>query len=205
MASHPSSGHALTALLIFQHITIQMGCIMATSPIPTRKTPHSNYIKNSCNTTLYPQLCYKSLFTFSSRIRKSPRLLAQTALSSTLSTTRKISIKMKTLSKNWGMKPREKAAVADCLEELSDSMCELEMSMKEMGRTRSRSSSNFDFIINDIQTWVSAALTDEDTCTDGFSGNNMNGEVKVIVRGLVLKVAHSTSVALALVNNYAAG
>lgn len=84
-------------------------------------------------------------------------------------------------------------------------MCELEMSMKEMGRTRSRSSSNFDFIINDIQTWVSAALTDEDTCTDGFSGNNMNGEVKVIVRGLVLKVAHSTSVALALVNNYAAG
>ncbi|RVX15629.1 21 kDa protein [Vitis vinifera] len=59
--------------------------------------------------------------------------------------------------------------------------------------------------MSDIQTWVSAALTNDDTCMDSFSGNAMNGNVKTTVRGYILHVAQMTSVALALINNYALG
>ncbi len=58
-------------------------------------------------------------------------------------------------------------------------------------------------MMNDIQTWVSAALTDEDTCTDGFAENAMNGNVKTTVRARVVNMAHMTSNALALINSYA--
>ncbi|MBA0683441.1 hypothetical protein Goari_025101, partial [Gossypium aridum] len=52
------------------------------------------------------------------------------------------------------------------------------------------------------QTWVSVALTNKDTCMDGFSSRAMNGYVKMMVRKRIVKIAHLTSNALALINNY---
>ncbi|KAL3647454.1 hypothetical protein CASFOL_008422 [Castilleja foliolosa] len=62
--------------------------------------------------------------------------------------------------------------------------------------------SNFEMTMSDVQTWVSAALTDEETCMDGFAGKFMNGAAKTAVRGRILNVAHMTSNALALINCY---
>lgn len=95
--------------------------------------------------------------------------------------------------------------MTDCVEELSDAVDELRKSIEEMGQMgRSRSSStNFGLMVNDVQTWVSAALTDESTCTDGFQGNAMNGKMKVEVRGRIVNIAHLTSNALALINRFA--
>lgn len=89
----------------------------------------------------------------------------------------------------------------DCVEELSESVDELRNSIGEMSRLKSRSSSKL--MINDIQTWVSAALTDENTCSDGFGGKAMNGKVKNAVRVRIVNVAQLTSNALALINRYA--
>jgi hypothetical protein len=46
-------------------------------------------------------------------------------------------------------------------------------------------------------------MTDESTCSDGFAGNAMNGNLKRAVRGRIMNIAQLTSNALALVNNYA--
>lgn len=91
----------------------------------------------------------------------------------------------------------------DCLEEIGDSAYELHISMVEMGKIHF--GPDFLFNMNSIETWVSAALTDDDTCTDGFSDKNMNAEVKTMVRKHVLNIAHLASIALAFVNNYAKG
>ncbi|CAL1387165.1 unnamed protein product [Linum trigynum] len=48
-------------------------------------------------------------------------------------------------------------------------------------------------MISDVQTWVSTALTNENTCNDGFTGKEMAGEVKTAVRGRIEKIAHLTS------------
>ncbi|KAJ4712835.1 21 kDa protein-like [Melia azedarach] len=85
----------------------------------------------------------------------------------------------------------------DCVEELGASVDELQTSIADMG---SGGGKDFGLRMSDIQTWVSAAVTGEDTCMNGFSGIN----VKATVRTHILNIAHIRSNALALVNSYAA-
>ena len=54
--------------------------------------------------------------------------------------------------------------------------------------------------IYDIKTWVSAALTDENTCTDGFDGVSVSKTVKNTIRKSILSVATPTSNALSLIS-----
>lgn len=53
--------------------------------------------------------------------------------------------------------------------------------------------------MGNVKTWVSAALTDEDTCMDGFEENV--GKMKETIRGYIVNVAELTSNALALISN----
>jgi len=89
----------------------------------------------------------------------------------------------------------------DCLEVLRDAVEELQQSITEMGDIKN--SKNFGLQMNDIQTWVSAVLTNEDTCTEGFEEEAMDGRLKKSVRRRVEKISHLTSNALALINEYA--
>ncbi|KAI8030579.1 hypothetical protein LOK49_LG01G01327 [Camellia lanceoleosa] len=52
--------------------------------------------------------------------------------------------------------------------------------------------------MSNVETWVSAALTDENTCLDGFSGRALDGNVKASIKARVTNVAQVTSNALAL-------
>ncbi|KAL1816332.1 hypothetical protein DCAR_0520718 [Daucus carota subsp. sativus] len=158
----------------------------------------TEFIKTSCSKTIWPSLCFTSLSSHTGAIQTSPRLLAQTALSVALDQVVSTSAAMQRLSKAPGIKPGEVGPMNDCLEVLTDSIDELKNSMGEMSQLNG--SPNYALLISDIQTWVSAALTDEDTCMDGFAGKA--GNTKNVVRGRILNVVHLTSNALALINNY---
>ncbi|MBA0557338.1 hypothetical protein Golob_014413 [Gossypium lobatum] len=56
--------------------------------------------------------------------------------------------------------------------------------------------------MSDLQTWVSATLTDEDTCMDRFSSRAMNEYAKMMVWKRIVKIVHFTINALALINKY---
>ncbi|GAB2212307.1 hypothetical protein Droror1_Dr00028063 [Drosera rotundifolia] len=164
-------------------------------------TTGSTYIAHCCRTTMYPQLCFKSLSCYAAEINNNPRILANKALSITLSSAKSTSVTIKKLSGSSGLTHREAGAMADCVSVVSDSVYELQRSIVELSRN---GGAEFARRMRDVQTWVSAALTDENTCMDGFDeGKIGGGGVKKVVRGKILKVAHLTSVALALVNNFA--
>ncbi|KAI7748940.1 hypothetical protein M8C21_022877 [Ambrosia artemisiifolia] len=152
------------------------------------------FIRKSCGFTAYPTLCFNSLSTRAVAIQTSPKLLAQTALAVTLDSTRTTSSSMVKLSKVHGMAPLEVAAMKDCIELLSDSVYNLKQSLEEMSQPGSK---NHRLVMSDIQTWVSSALTDEDTCAEGFKDDP---KMKSVVRGKIVNVAHLTSNALALIN-----
>ncbi|PSS33172.1 hypothetical protein CEY00_Acc03558 [Actinidia chinensis var. chinensis] len=193
-----SSSHVLTALLSLFIFNSHMNAISATGV--AGKPSSTEFIRTSCSATTYPTLCITSLSSHASAIQTSPKLLAHTALSVTLDTTQSTSAMMVKLSQSHGLSPREVAAMQDCVEEVGDSVDQLRKSLGEMNQIKG---SNFALMMSDIQTWVSAALTDADTCSEGFSGNNMNGNMKNIVRGRIVNIAHLTSNALALINSYA--
>ncbi|GAB4834238.1 hypothetical protein Ancab_032504 [Ancistrocladus abbreviatus] len=170
---------------------------------PTSGQPASTtYIKQSCSITTYPQLCYDSLATYADEIQSDPKSLATKSLSVALSAAKSASPMMRRLSRAPGLAPREAGAMADCVTVVADTVYELQKSVQEMDRD-TRNGMNFEMQMSNVQTWVSAALTDENTCMDGFAGSKTDGKIKRIVRGQILRVAHLTSNALALVNNYA--
>ncbi|KAH6822155.1 hypothetical protein C2S53_002030 [Perilla frutescens var. hirtella] len=170
------------------------------SPIrPLWINPTSVYINKSCETTLYPKLCSKTLSKYAEKINSSPKILAMTALAATFNATQLTSKILRNLTRSRALKPGESVALLECVEEVSDAAYELQKSMKEL--KEARKGPEFYRQMDDVQTWVSAALTDDDTCMDDFT---TVGRVRILARGFVLTIARLTSISLTFINNYAA-
>ncbi|KAI3971326.1 hypothetical protein MKX01_008170 [Papaver californicum] len=105
------------------------------------------------------------------------------ALSVSLTQTEKTSKTVTKIVQRRDIKPSDPMA---CVENIGDSANELRDSLKEMNNLNQ---SDFDFKLSNIKTWVSAALTDDDTC-----------DARIIIRKNVVKTAQLTSNALAIVN-----
>lgn len=198
---NPFSLFPLVALAIVLALVLHVKTCNATTPPHTHQgNASTEFIRTSCSVTPYPRLCFASLSSHSSAIAASPKQLAYTALSVSLNSTSWTRALMSNLSLGHGMKRKEVGAMKDCIKTVSDSVDQLRRSLRKMEHL---GGPELEFQISDIRTWVSAALTDDDTCMDGFEGNAANRGIKSIVRRHVLKVARLTSNALALVTNLA--
>ncbi|PSS11502.1 Pectinesterase inhibitor domain protein [Actinidia chinensis var. chinensis] len=164
----------------------------------------TNFIKSSCRATRYPALCVRCLSSYAAKIQQSEKQLAQTALIVSLARARSTAAFVSKMTKVSGIKPREYQAVKDCVDNMGDTVDQLTRSIRELSRTGQAAGQNFMWHMSNVQTWVSAALTDENTCVDGFAGHVMDGNVKAAIRRRVVSVAQVTSNALALVNRFAA-
>ncbi|KAK9161581.1 hypothetical protein Syun_007922 [Stephania yunnanensis] len=99
------------------------------------------------------------------------------------------------------MRRRQMAALSDCLECFEDTMDNAARSAEELRRLSSEKST-FEVQMGNVETWMSAALTFEDTCLDGFD-EVRKGKVVKQLRREVVKVSCITSNALALVSKLA--
>ncbi|KAL6004891.1 hypothetical protein ACLOJK_005448 [Asimina triloba] len=170
-------------------------------PAPTRARP-TDFIRASCTATRYPALCVQSLSVYASNIRTSKKQLAETALSVSLARARSAAAFVSKLSASKGMPARDRAASKDCVENMGDSVDRLARSVREIGSMGRAGSAGFQWHASNVQTWVSAALTDESTCMDGFADSGTSRSLQAAVRGRIVNVAQVTSNALALVNRY---
>ncbi|KAG5580392.1 hypothetical protein H5410_051019 [Solanum commersonii] len=93
-----------------------------------------------------------------------------------------------------GLKPRDYAAIKDCMEETSDSVDRLSKFVNELkGLDHSHGKADFQWHMNNVETWVSVAITDENTCTDGFADRALNGKIKASIRSHIANLAQVTS------------
>ncbi|EEF50969.1 21 kDa protein [Ricinus communis] len=192
----PRRGVIAFSILLFSTLIIS-----SSATLPLTNNTSTQYVETSCRNTTYPKLCYDSLAIYATKIDSNPKMLAYVSMNVTLTATRSASELMKNLSRLKSLTPRQAAAIADCVAEIGQAVYELKKSIGEMGRATSGSGTD-PIIINDVQTWVSAALTDDTTCMDGFAGHAIDGEVKNIVKENMTKVARLTSIALALINSF---
>ncbi|KAJ4775866.1 hypothetical protein LUZ62_060123 [Rhynchospora pubera] len=150
------------------------------------------YLRRACNDTPHRNLCTRSLAPFSHNTPTgSPREWAHLAVTVAMSEYRRISIYL--VKKHQGS-----PAFTDCTECMRDATVQLQSSeyeLKNFDRTK------FELQMNDIETWVSAALTDANTCIDGLM--YYKGDQVGAVKHRVLKAAHLCSNALAFVNKLA--
>ncbi|KAF3772895.1 hypothetical protein EJ110_NYTH56641 [Nymphaea thermarum] len=156
----------------------------------------TEFIRAFCNVTLYPNLCFKSLEHFANMVDSSSMNLAHAALAVSLvhlDQALVIISRMRFMAISAG----EAGALRDCIDNLADSVDEMQRLMREFRRLGS-GAGNLRFQISNIQTWVSAALTDEDTCFDDFDGS-----ITFTVRRMMRKIERLTSNSLALFNKFA--
>ncbi|XP_075493728.1 21 kDa protein-like [Primulina tabacum] len=163
----------------------------------------NSFIRTSCGTTTYPNLCITSLSAYASTIRKSPRQLVTTALSVSIDQAKYSKQHIQKLIKFHGLKRGEYAALKDCLEVITEGVDRLTKSAQELKNMGSAGGPQYFWHMSNLQTWVSAALTDETTCLDGFSGKAMDGRIKTSIKSRLTNVAQVTSNALALCTQFA--
>ena len=103
------------------------------------------------------------------------------------------------------IKAKEYPAVRDCLQQIDDSVNQLSQSIRELRRLDPKAGMTDEIFwhIDNVETWVSAALTDARSCVDEFPGHRMS-KMKATIKGKVLNVAQLTSNALVLFHQYAA-
>ncbi|KAF8772098.1 hypothetical protein HU200_006091 [Digitaria exilis] len=175
----------------------------------------SDFIRKSCRDTQYPSVCVQSLASYGgSPPPRSPRELARAALSVSADRAHAASAYVGRLcggkaAAKGGKAASAKGPVRDCLENLADSVGHLRDAAKEMGGAGMggrAGSPAFKWHLSNVQTWCSAALTDENTCLDGLSGHGgVDAATRAAIRSKVVEVAQVTSNALALVNKVGPG
>ncbi|KAL8142071.1 hypothetical protein V2J09_015103 [Rumex salicifolius] len=176
-----------------------------TAPAPAPSTTDFDFIRESCNLTLYPDVCYTSLSRYATSVSRSTAEIARAAVSVSLCETRLASAYFSNLTRGSDPAASDcRAALRDCSSTLSSAASEIRGSFKQMSQLRANDAGarQIRFQISNVQTWMSAALTNEDTCTDGFESVS-DGPLKSEVCDRVAIVRKLTSNALALVNFYA--
>ncbi|KAI8022421.1 hypothetical protein LOK49_LG03G00992 [Camellia lanceoleosa] len=164
----------------------------------------TDFIRTSCGATLYPQLCYTSLSGYAKAVQQNPARLARVAIRVSLSNARVMVGYLSNVSSqaDYGSEPRAPAALHDCVTVFGDAVDQISGSLKQMRELGyGGAGGSVRFRLSNVQTWMSAALTNENTCTDGFE-DVPDGAVKTGVCDRVVKVKEVTSIALALVNSY---
>ncbi|KAL2907161.1 Pectinesterase inhibitor 9, partial [Bienertia sinuspersici] len=170
---------------------------------PTHKTTLDYFIKKSCQLTLYSDLCYTSLsssYTGDPNLGKLTYAAIQVSLAGCVHTANYVaSLSHRTTTRADDM------AVGDCVELTNEALTQVKRRLTEMaGILRSGVHRGG---MSNVMTWMSAAITDQNTCMDGFnelnSGRDDEGVVRTKVGRKVDVVVKLISNALALVNSFA--
>ncbi|KAI4352491.1 hypothetical protein L6164_006740 [Bauhinia variegata] len=129
-------------------------------------------IRTSCNITLYPELCFSAIASetdAADRVSSQrDRVVYKLAVQHNYFTVEKLSAKK-------GLTEREKTALHDCLETSDETLDELEKTLIDLRENPNKKS--FTKHANDLKTLISAAITNQVTCLDGFY-NDGNKEIK---------------------------
>ncbi|PIA63836.1 hypothetical protein AQUCO_00201280v1 [Aquilegia coerulea] len=154
--------------------------ISATHHSSNPKSNATDFIRTSCNVTLYPDICYNSLSRYANAVKYNSGRLARIAMSVSLAQARDMlthvsSLSRQTNSGGAAAEPKTIAALHDCYETFDDAVDQMQRSIKEMSHLG----------------------------TDGFD-EVLDGPMKLDVCSRATKVKKFTSNGLALVNSFVA-
>lgn len=97
-----------------------------------------------------------------------------------------------------GLESSEAAVIQDCISDMKDAVYELKETLNAMEHL---SDKDREFQWANAKTYASAAITDAETCVDGFPGEKVSPGVKKKMKGCVVLVEKHISNALALINH----
>ncbi|KAL4575942.1 hypothetical protein LXL04_012029 [Taraxacum kok-saghyz] len=164
-----------------------------------QQNTYSTFVKTSCSSVTYSAVCLKTLLPYASAVKTNPLKLVNVALYTTLRSANATLITVTNLSKSKQITKWESAILKDCIGHIKDSMDEIKDSIKAISRLPK--SADKHFVISNAQTWTSAAITNENSCLDGFADGKISSTIKKKIKNSVVSLARVSSNALYLINN----
>jgi pectinesterase inhibitor-like protein len=162
----------------------------ATQAEPTGQISHSQkMIKMICSSTDYRDTC-KSTFDKAVKSEKNltqPKDLLKVAIGATFDEVKEAFDKTKKFKFN---SPQEKAAFEDCKQLLEDAVEELHSSVSNLGDSIGKFSSK----TPDLNNWLSAAISYQHSCVDGFPDGKLKTEMQKTLK--IAKELTSNSLAI---------
>ncbi|CAN0923436.1 Pectinesterase/pectinesterase inhibitor U1 [Linum grandiflorum] len=184
-------------------ITLFLLLLITFSAAITAATHHA-VIKSTCSTTLYPELCHSAaisslLSTSSFADIKTPRDVVDLSLNATIAAVKKNNDAIVKIisSRSGSLTKREKAALADCIELAGETTDELVKTIVELHGSKKSAAERGE----DLKTLLSAAMTNQETCLDGFSHDKGDKKVRELLAAGQTNVGHMCSNSLAMVTN----
>ncbi|XP_054794860.1 pectinesterase 3-like [Prosopis cineraria] len=194
----------LAILFLTLTIGVTLGALMHSSdsgPPESRSAPSAvntdiaSSIRTVCNVTHFPASCCSSISSLTASLQNpnDPESILKLSLRVSHDELSNLSSSLRSLaSTSYAL------ALSDCKDQIDDALSRLNDSVLAMDVAPGDKALT-DAKINDIQTWISAALTDQETCLDGLEETESAelGEVK----GKMQRSREYTSNSLAIAAN----
>ncbi|KAH7529120.1 hypothetical protein FEM48_Zijuj05G0150600 [Ziziphus jujuba var. spinosa] len=193
---------AIFALLLLSLlIGLMVGALIHESNTESPESPSSSTTNSAqsslravCNVTRYPDSCFSSISSLNNPPESDPEAIFKLSLRVSIAELTKVSSSLK------AMNQQKETALSDCQGQIEGALSQLNDSVSAMEVVGPGEKMLTEGKIRDIQTWISAAVTDQDTCLDGLEemGSTFVDEVKKMMQ----KSKEYTSNALAIVANF---
>ncbi|KAG9443912.1 hypothetical protein H6P81_015252 [Aristolochia fimbriata] len=158
-------------------------------------------LRSSCSSTRYPELCVSAIASHPSLLSSlsTHKQVIEASINQTLRAVQSTYGNVQAVAQKPDLTPREKVAVADCIQTLGDTIDELRETYGDLQAypTKKPITEQAD----DINVLLSAAITNQETCMDGFSYDEAEKELRKEFEGGVLNVKNMCSNVLAMACN----
>lgn len=192
-------------ITIFGSLLIVSAVIGIVAGLHSSETPrhvldsHSHAVlKSACTSTLYPDLCYSAIAE-SKRKVTSQKDVIEASLNLTTTAVEHNYFAVKKLSELDNITEREKTALHDCLETIDETLDELHEAVEDLEEYPDKKSLSQH--ADDLKTLISSAITNQETCLDGFSHDEADKRIRKALLAGQVHVEKMCSNALAMIKN----
>ncbi|CAH1422914.1 unnamed protein product [Lactuca virosa] len=158
-------------------------------------------VKSSCSATLYPELCYSTITSHPDMTKKvkTQKDVIELAVNITTTAVEHSYFQIKKLTNRQGLTHRQITALHDCLEMVSETLDELHDVIKDLEEYKTKKSLRQH--ADDLKTLMSSAITNQETCLDGFSHDEADKKLRKSLEKSERRVEKMCSNALAMICN----
>ncbi|KAL9405856.1 hypothetical protein Peur_002828 [Populus x canadensis] len=158
-------------------------------------------LKSACSSTLYPELCFSAIATVPGVTSNLASLkdVIELSINLTTKTVQQNYFTVEKLIAKTKLTKREKTALHDCLETIDETLDELHEAQVDINGYPNKKSLKEQ--ADNLKTLLSSAITNQETCLDGFSHDGADKKVrKALLKGQT-HVEKMCSNALAMIKN----
>ncbi|PON66306.1 Pectinesterase inhibitor domain containing protein [Trema orientale] len=185
----------ISALLLLILLFSPKTHLTNTPKTPTKHTPKLHFHKHyqiahsACQGTLYPKLCVSTVASFPDLASKSLPQIIFSTVSHTVNEVKVSSANCSVFEKRLrSFDPVQKRALDDCLELLDDTASELEAALSDL-TSKKKASTHY----HDLQTLLSGAMTNQDTCLDGFDFGEESNFARNYIQDRIVTISNHVS------------